>query len=178
MKTQNTSIKPIVTAFTLITMGVICAFWSTSQAIAGDNSLIGSWTATVTPIGMPVPPFQTLPNFSIGGTVIVPAQGDSAPRLLLPPPNDQTLVLQSPGVGVWKKIGARTFAVTLVAMLYDQNGILLGNIKINSIFELNNSGDEFDSETSIGVVTDPNGNLLLTLEASVHGERIDVELAE
>ncbi|MCI0446111.1 hypothetical protein L0244_23025 [bacterium] len=162
---------------TLIVIGMICVFGGASQAIAGNNKLTGSWIAIVTPVGLPAEfVFLSLPTFDKDGTVIISAQGDSAARQLIPGVSDP--VLQSSSHGVWDKIGSRTYAVTTVHVLYYTDGSLAATFKVRSIFEVSQSGEEFDSLSSVGQMFDPDGNLLLTLEATVHGERIHVELPE
>ena len=171
MKNQTRSSKSLV--ISLITIGLMCAFWVVNPAMAEDKKLTGSWIATVTPQGQGAPPpFLVLPTFLKGGSVIVSGQGDSAARLLLP---NTPAVLQSAAHGSWKRTGPRTFRVTFLNILYLEDGSLAGTLKVTSIFKVSQSGKEFDSETSIGEVIDSNGNVMFSLEAGIHGERIRVE---
>ncbi|MGH9842024.1 MAG: hypothetical protein ACREEM_24975 [Blastocatellia bacterium] len=127
------------------------------------KALVGAWLADVTPFGPnAIPPRKIVETFHEGGTHVVSAQ-----REILPPPC-------TPGYGVWKHNGGRTFAATAISICYNLDGSLFGIFKVSRTITLNESSDQFDGEAKL-VLTGPAGNVLFTGQATTRGVRVRVE---
>jgi len=99
------------------------------------NNLIGVWTETHTINGR-----KALITFNQGGTASFDLQGDSVFD-----------VVQSPAHGLWKKIGPRTFISTFLVLEYnrDPGGSLNATAKLQAVYTLSPSGDQYDQKTFI-----------------------------
>lgn len=80
--------------------------------------------------------------------------------------------------GAWQRVGAHTYAVTMVFFRYDPaNGAYLGTVKLRRQIELAPDGQSFTG-VSVGELRDPAGNLLPgsnTRRDTEVGQRINVE---
>jgi len=124
------------------------------------HDLTGAWFVTNTFTGSSTP-FFALDTFTKEGNFI-----GVTPSLVNNP--------ATPGVGVWIKTGARTFALTFRSIESDVNANTTGFLKVRQTLVLNQSGDQWDG-TAVLVETDPNGNVLTTLQVTMHAVRIVVE---
>jgi len=160
---SNPSLTPV---FTLTVVLVLSAFAAAQSGNAVKiNDLTGTWLTTNTASGPGAPPgpFLALNTFTKDGNMIAPNQGESA-----------CCPLNTPAQGRWKKIGARTFAITFIAINYNPDASLAGLLKVRQAITLNGSSTEFNA-TGIVDVTDPGGNPPATFQVATHGVRIEVE---
>ena len=81
----------------------------------------------------------------------------------------------TPGHGVWKHLGGRRFALTVMGILYDINtGHLLGFLKAQPVLTINRAGDELSGTDKVEVL-DPDGNVVFTATGETHYKRIKFE---
>jgi hypothetical protein len=152
-----------------LTLTIALAWSALAAAQSGKaakiNDLTGTWLTTNSASGPGAPPgpFLALNTFTKDGNIIAPNQGESA-----------CCPLNTPAQGRWKKIGARTFAITFIAINYNPDASLAGLLKVRQTITLNGSSTEFNA-TGIVDVTDPGGNPLATFQVATHGLRIEVE---
>ncbi|MFZ0710682.1 MAG: hypothetical protein WAM53_11630 [Terrimicrobiaceae bacterium] len=101
---------------------------------ASSNSLVGSWLEKVTFDSSPDRVLQSLVIFNDDGTTESNDQGSVT--------TDPPWVFSS-GVGVWARLGNRTFAYTLLQFVSDLNtGELIGCLKVSGTYKLK-SDDEY-----------------------------------
>ena len=123
----------------------------------GRNEIVGTWQATVS--RGPLPPLTSLHTFSSDQTMIE-SGSDS--------------LFRSPGYGVWRYIGNRTYATTMVMHRFSPAGDHIGSITVNA-----NRRVSPDGETYVGVgintVRDLSGNVIGGGRSTVAGRRMHVE---
>jgi len=128
------------------------------------KAIAGSWLITPTVPGGP--PFKVLINFNEDGTLVGAAQGDV----------DVQALVNSAGLGAWAHLGGRTFASTLLQIIYTPTGgNLVGLFKARGIHTLDSSGNEWSSTFKFEVF-DPAGNVVFSGEGTAQAQRIKVEL--
>jgi len=147
------------------------AFRSGSNAAIQQNntstkkSLVGSWIETVTFDGGFMPPLKSLVNFSADGTVTVADQGNV---------NLAAGQLFSAGTGAWVAQGERTFSWTVVELISDLNGNLMGTLKVRGTYTVDASGNSY-SGVFLAEVKDTSDNVLFSIGGTNAGQRIVVE---
>lgn len=133
---------------------------------SGAKSIVGTWSATVTPTGSAS--FQALLTFSEGGTVIGSAQGDI---LLNPPPG------VSPGAtavhGGWEKSGNK-YLFTVRQIFYTADGAYDGANKVRNSVTLSSQGSQMSGTYEFDI-TDAAGNVVFSGTGMIHAVRLDVE---
>ncbi len=129
------------------------------------KAITGSWIETVTFEGDVMPPLKSLVIYSSDGTITVADQGNV---------NVGAGQLFSAGIGSWVAQGDRTFAWTVVELISDLNGNLVGTLKVRGVHNVADSGNSY-SGTFYAEVKDPSGNVLFSVEGSNTGQRIEVE---
>ena len=127
--------------------------------------LIGSWIETVTFDGGVMPPLKSLANFSADGTVTVADQGNV---------NIGAGQLFSAGTGAWVAQGDRTFSWTVVELISDLNGNLMGTLKVRGTYTVDASGNSY-SGVFLAEVRDTSDNVLASIGGTNAGQRIVVE---
>ena len=128
---------------------------------AAANALTGSWLVAVDR-GPALPPLSSLQSFTQGGSVIETAN---------------TVGNRGPSHGVWKALGNRLYATTIVFFRFSADGAFVGSQKINRNLRVSQDGNSFTA-ISISQLLDPAGNVIPTpfpLRATEIGSRIEVE---
>ena len=147
------------------------AFRSGSNAALQQNNpstkkiLVGSWIETVTFDGGFMPPLKSLVNFSADGTVTVADQGNV---------NLAAGQLFSAGTGAWVAQGERTFSWTVVELISDLNGNLVGTLKVRGTYTVDTSGNSYTG-VFLAEVKDTSDNVLASIGGTNAGQRIVVE---
>ncbi len=120
------------------------------------NDLTGAWLLKVT-LTAPAPnEFRALATFTKDGNFIATAQGDG------------------PAHGVWVKTGARTFVVSFATINWQADGSLFGILKVNLTLTLDEKSDQLTGQLQAQLV-DPSGNIIVSLQGTVTGERIRIQ---
>jgi hypothetical protein len=126
--------------------------------VSRGKCIVGTWQATVNR-GPVLPPLTSLHTFTRDHTMIE-SGSDS--------------LFRSPGFGVWKYLGNRTYATTLVFHRFNAAGEHIGSVKVKA-----NRRMSADCESYLGVgvneVRDLNGNVIVVGRSTVIGERMHVE---
>ena len=126
---------------------------------AGRHGIVGTWQATVNR-GPALTPVKSLHVFTEDGTMIESG-------------NDT--LYRSPSYGVWKYVGNRTYATTMVSHRFSPTGAYLGTHKISANRQLSRDGDSYTG-AAVGELRDPDGNLIASLPpASVVATRLQLE---
>lgn len=128
------------------------------------KALAGSWLCDNTNLAGDT--LKTLQAFTEDGRAFITGQGDIIPPVI------------SPQFGSWEHLGGRTFAVTVLSIVYDPQGgpagTFLGTAKIRETITLGRSGDRFKGRFKF-VQVDTAGNVVYTNEGAFQGTRIKVE---
>src|SRR5262245_61850426 len=127
--------------------------------------LVGSWVETVTFSGGFMPPLKSLVTFAADGTTTVADQGNV---------NIGAGQLFSAGHGSWVATGERTFNWTVVELISDLNGNLLGTLKVRGTYTVDATGNAY-SGVFYAEVKDTADNLLFAADGTNAGQRIQVE---
>ena len=147
-----------------------CKSVNLSRAVPADNSastkkaIVGSWIETVTFSGPgSPPPLKSLVTFSADGTMTVADQGNV---------NNSAGIVFSAGHGSWIAQGERTFSWTVVELISDLNGNLMGTLKVSGTYAVDETGNAysgvFKAEVTIFGET-------FSSEGTNEGTRIQVE---
>jgi hypothetical protein len=125
-------------------------------------SLEGTWRVESTILdcqtGAVGPTAPILNTFLAGGSML--SQPSANPALL------------SPGHGVWKHVGGRTFENTVVLFQFNPaNGMYAGTVTIQRDIRLEWNLDEYTSTDSVEA-SDPNGNVIGRRCATTVGRRL------
>ena len=150
---------------------VMIAMMLTATAAAQDSPakkkvLVGSWIETVTFAGAGAPPpVKSLVTFAEDGTMTVADQGNV---------NLAAGTVFSAGHGSWIAVGDRTFSWTMLELVSDLNGNLIGTLKIRGTYTVDETGNAYTG-TFRAELTDIGGNVL-QFEGTNAGSRIQVEL--
>ncbi len=128
------------------------------------EAIVGSWLETVTFSGGGAPPpLKSLVTFIADGILVVADQG-----------NVTTETVFSAGHGAWVHLGGRTFAWTVLELISDLNGNLLGTLKVRGEYTVNESGNSYSGQFK-AEIADTAGNLIFSVEGTNEGHRIQVE---
>ena len=145
-----------------IAFGAMSASADRDHASDRAGKLVGAWIVDVDRPGLPA--LKSLQTYTLGHGVVETANGGAGAR--------------SAAHGAWQRVGARTYAVTMVFFRYDPaTGAYLGTVKLRREIELARDGRSFTG-VSIGELRDPAGNLLPgsnTRRDTEAGRRINVE---
>ena len=147
------------------------AYRFASRAVSQQNSsstkkvLVGSWIETVTFSGDVMPPLKSLVNVSAEGTFTASDQGSV---------NLAAGQLFSAGVGAWVAQGERTFSWTILNLISDLNGNLIGTLKVRGTYTVDDSGNSY-SGVFQAEVRDTSDNVLFSVGGTNAGQRIVVE---
>jgi hypothetical protein len=126
-----------------------------------NYGLQGTWINTVNPILPPgVPPlsFTSYITVSAGGGCIS---------------SDRTRPFSGPQHGSWIHLGGHEFAMTFIQDAFDAAGIFQGVFKVRTRVELTGK-DEYSGVANVEQ-QDPQGNLVFSRCARIHGVRLAVE---
>ena len=153
----------------MITAAMVISTTLTQESQAAEppkTAIVGSWIETITISGPGArPPFKSLSVYNEGGGVVASDQGN----VTLNPPQSF-----SSGAGAWTYLGGRTFAWTVVELISDLDGNLVGTLKVRGESTLDQSGNNYSSRWHAEAV-DPNGQLLFSADGTNVGQRILVE---
>lgn len=129
------------------------------------KAIVGSWLETVTFAGPnPMPPQESLSTFTEDGGLVVADQGSVTADVAF-----------TPGHGAWKHLRSRTFAWTILEIIYDPvDGALIGYLKVKGRYILNQSENAYSGQFH-AEISDPSGNVLFTVDGTNAGSRISVE---
>jgi hypothetical protein len=128
-------------------------------SFADDNPrLQGLWKVTITGVsGAPPSPSQY--------HVIFGPRGGLTAKVADP--------FLNTGYGLWRKVGERTFAVTILMFQFDASGQFLGTEKVQATLELNKKSDVFDSDDYHFEFFNPDGTSTgITGDGTAHGTRL------
>ncbi len=125
----------------------------------GRHGIVGTWQATVNR-GPVLPPVKSLHVFTGDGTMIE---------------SGSDTLYRSPSYGVWRYVGDRTYATTMVSHRFSSTGAYLGTHKISANRQLSRDGDSYVG-AAVGELRDPDGNLIASLPlATVVATRLQLE---
>jgi len=125
--------------------------------------IIGTWLETVTFNGA-MPPLKSLVTFGADGNVLVADQGAVGSGSAF-----------SAGHGSWSQAGGRTFDWTTVELLYSTtDGSLIGYLKVSGRYTVGETGNSYTGHF-LASVSDPDGNVLFSVDGNNAGSRIQVE---
>lgn len=138
---------------------------SDNSGVTDKKVIVGSWLETVTFSGPdPMPPLKSMSTFTADGGVTVADQGSVAADVVF-----------TPGHGAWNHVSGRTFAWTILEIIYDPaTGSLIGYLKVNGRYTVDATGNAYSGEF-LAAILDPDGNVLFTVEGTNDGRRISVE---
>ena len=159
---------PMVTNAKRATEGGAPSAFELSMAGDGQASpkkvIVGSWIETVTFSGPGAPPpLKSLVTFAADGTTTVADQGNV---------NLLAGTVFSAGHGSWVALGERTFSWTIVELISDLNGNLMGTLKVKGTYTVDEAGNAysgfFHAEATIF-------GSVFSFEGTNEGTRIQVE---
>jgi hypothetical protein len=137
---------------------------ATDNTASSKKAIIGAWIETVTFAGPDAPPpLKSLVTFSADGTLIVADQGNV---------NTSAGTVFSAGHGSWVAQGEHTFSWTVVELISDLSGNLLGTLKVRGTYTVDETGNAytgiFKAEVNIFGST-------FSVDGTNEGTRIQVE---
>ena len=131
--------------------------------VVDKDIIVGSWIETINFNG-PMPPLKSLSTYTSDGGLIVGDQGAVAEGSAF-----------SPGHGSWTHVRGRTFDWTSLELIYSTaDGTLIGYLKVKGRYTVNDAGNGYTGEF-LAKVTDPDGNVLFSVDGNNVGTRIAVE---
>ena len=163
--------KTLTTALAIVMVSAFSPTKVDAQASPkAERSIEGVWMVTTTPrnciTGMPIPgaAFEGLFTFHKGGTMSAWLQ------------NSVIMVTRSPSQGLWQRVrGWSHYSFNFVHLRYDLSGFYSGKQEARGTLELNESGDEFATDSSIALF-DVDGNPQGGGCANAVGTRYDLSL--
>ena len=131
--------------------------------VTDKNIIVGSWIETINFNG-PMPPLKSLSTYTSDGGLIVGDQGAVAEGSAF-----------SPGHGSWSHVRGRTFDWTSLELIYSTaDGTLIGYLKVKGRYTVDETGNAYTGEF-LANVTDPDGNVLFSVDGNNVGTRLSVE---
>lgn len=135
-----------------------------NDVMTDKKAIIGSWLETVTFTGDVMPPVKSMSTFTADGGLIVADQGAVTAETIF-----------SPGHGAWNHVSGRTFAWTSLELIYDPaTGELRGYLKVSGEYTTNIAATSYTG-SFFATISDPDGNVLFTVDGTNVGNRIVVE---
>lgn len=135
-----------------------------APGIARRLTIVGVWHNWITRVdcdtGEPLASFQGLFTYHKGGTSSETAGGPPGPTR------------RSPGHGIWKRTGNRTFGSKFMYLRYNADGTLAGSQRITTQLRLDQNGNRTDNTVAIEVL-DIDGNVISTGCATTVGFRLE-----
>lgn len=128
------------------------------------KAIIGAWIETVTFAGPGAPPpLKSLVTFSSDGTMTVADQGNV---------NSAAGTVFSAGHGSWVAQGERTFSWTVVELISDLSGNLMGTLKVRGTYTVDEVGNAYEGtfKAEVNIFGD-----VFSFEGTNAGTRIQVE---
>jgi len=140
------------------------AGYQPDNSASTKKAIVGAWIETVTFAGPGAPPpLKSLVTFSADGTLMVADQGNV---------NTSAGTVFSAGHGSWVAQGERTFSWTVVELISDLNGNLMGTLKVRGTYTVDEAGNAyagvFNAEVNIF-------GSVFSIEGTNEGARIQVE---
>ena len=129
------------------------------------RAIVGSWLETVTVEEPGGRTFKSVGTFSEEGGMAFSDQGN----VTTTPP-----MVFSAAHGSWVHLGGRTFAWTVLELISDLEGNLLGTLKIRGEYSVNESGNQY-SGRFLAEAADTTGNPIFSVEGTNAGQRILIE---
>jgi hypothetical protein len=155
----------------LVTAVILALAYADARAQGPDHQLVGSWTATFTPIpGDPVQfaPIPALFTFTSDGTLVETDGGGLQP-------SPDLKMFGSPGHGVWRKLKDHTYEFKNVIIVINAvDATLFLTITVHMTVVLDKSGDKFKGNGTFKVV-DTNGAVLIEGPENISGTRIEIK---
>ncbi|MGC1952647.1 MAG: hypothetical protein WA970_08770 [Gammaproteobacteria bacterium] len=157
--------------------------WSGQAGETGGDTLAGSWFVDVIPqpeppeVPEPPPPFVSILNFGLAGTVVETDTSLSNNMLLdLFPPEVSPPFTASDGYGSWKRTGLNRFRCTVIKFMFDEGGVPLGMINTTLDLVMKEDG-RLEGEGASDFIEgfDPEGEVFFTGEVILEGRRLEVE---
>ena len=138
----------------------------TNQSDSPKKAIVGSWVETVTFTGEGTPPpFKSLNTFNADGGLTVSDQGNV---------NLAEGLVFGAGHGSWIAVGSNTFDWTVVELICDPNGHLIGILKVRGRYTVDQSGNSYNGNFK-AEASDTDGNQLFVFEGTNEGHRIQVD---
>lgn len=170
----------IALAFALI-LGLLGG-WSGQAEEAWDYTLTGSWFVDVIPqptppeVPDPPPPFVSILNFGLAGTVVETDTSVNPNRLLnFFSPEISPPFTASDGYGSWKWTGLNRYRCTFIKFMFDEGGVPLGIINTTLDLVLKEDGRlEGEGASDFIASFDPEGEVFFTGEVILEGGRLEV----
>lgn len=129
------------------------------------KAIVGSWMETVT-ISVPGnPSFQSLSTYTEDGGLVVMDAGNV---------NVAAGTVYSAGHGCWVAREGRTIDWTVMELVSDLNGNLIGTLKVRGRYTIDESGNSYTGNF-LAEQVDTNGALVFSVEGTNEGHRIQVE---
>ncbi len=124
-------------------------------------SLVGTWEARITPSDPEIPPFLGFYTFMADGNALFSSAGPPLPAL------------GNPGHGVWRRVTANGFVITLRQNTFTPDLQTDGSLRINANVCLT-SASTFVTQDEVNIL-DPDGNVIVTLGGSARATRMVAE---
>ena len=151
----------VVRALLIATLLVIVTMAAPARATNRDQrstAIVGAWLVTTGAGG------KALHTYHADGTVNGSVQGEIS--------NTSPLGSHTLQHGVWRHLGGRRFAATLMDVFYDINtGQLKGFGNVSTVLTISRDGDEMTAEARVHIV-DPDGNVLVDRAGTASYQRI------
>lgn len=138
--------------------------YQSDNSASTKKAIVGSWIETVTFSGPGAPPpLKSLVTFSADGTLTVADQGNV---------NLSGGTVFSAGHGSWVAQGERTFSWTVIELISDLDGNLIGTLKVRGTYTVDDAGNSYAGVFKAEV--DIFGSVL-SVDGTNEGARIQVE---
>jgi hypothetical protein len=176
MKEKNVMKRTTFTSITLAIMAIVIAFAMSQSTIGAQNrpvgpvgfGIAGTWDMQVTFVdcttGVPLfpllPPGKSLVSYNQGGTYIEEASGTPPSR-------------RYPGLGVWRHVQARNYAVAFKVFQYNADGTSNGRIVVNA--EVEHNLDDTLTSTAVARFYNAAGDLTVSRCVNSVGTRFTGE---
>jgi hypothetical protein len=134
MKTKKIVRTLLVTGLTILWTSTVNAQGTKANTDGTPNkkALVGSWLETVMfPPESGRPPLKSLVSYHDDKTLVTSDQGS----VTTDPPS-----VFSSAHGAWTHLEERTFAYTVLELISDLSGNLVGYLKVRGIYEVSHSG--------------------------------------
>jgi hypothetical protein len=166
LSSRRILLASMVTGLTVILITLMGVRESQSVGATTDShprSVEGTWSVLATLNDQP--PSLQLVTFTRDGRVITTEPSDAPLGAPLG---------ESSGHGEWVSIGHRQFALTFIRLLFNERLIFIGTLKARGVATLNEDFDQGTGQLKVDI-SDPQGNLLFTVDVSTQLTRIVVE---
>lgn len=139
------------------------------EAPTSHPAFASAWRVSITP--MDGPSFGGVSTYAADGTIV----SSVLPVMPTPPDAPAGVTFASAGHGVWEATDAGSADLIIVHLRADENGSFIGTMTIRATITLAADGQSFVGQF-VRTVADPGGNTVTTLEGTVAGTRIGLDM--